>query len=549
MLGGVRPSGTRRSWWLREALAAEAVAAPQLATAAPPLRGTTTADVVVVGGGYTGMWAALRLTELEPGARVVLLEADICGGGPSGRNGGFVTNWWDEFPTLMERYGEVGARAMGEAIEAAVDDVGAFCAEHGIDAWYTKAGSLSVSAAPAQDGAWDEAVSALGAHGLGDRLVPMSAEEVASRVRSPVFRDGAFMPGAATVQPAALARGLRRVLLERGVAIFEGTEAVEIDGHDRGPFGALGARARRAPSRRGNDVGLRPVRVRTRSSGGDSEGEVLAASAILAMNAWAAAWPWFGRRLVTWSSYIVLTEPIPDRLADLGWTGGEGVADAEVNFATGQAHVTLDRPVPAVDLQARVEKIGYGLTPLADTPQAGDDPQERARRSWLRRVLLVAPAAVFAVVTMLAGPTRMADWRWRLALLAVATLVQFGVGWPFLREAARRARRRTANMDTLIAVGTLAAYGYSVVQLLAGGMELYFETAILLIAFLTLGRYLEARARGRAGQAIRALLELDAKRTAFPPELSRGMKQRLCLAKTLVHDPAGADRREGPGRR
>jgi cation-transporting ATPase V len=189
----------------------------------------------------------------------------------------------------------------------------------------------------------------------------------------------------------------------------------------------------------------------------------------------------------------------------------EGVADAEVNFATGQAHVTLDRPVPAVDLQARVEKIGYGLTPLADTPQAGDDPEERARRSWLRRVILVAPAAVFAVVTMLAGPTRMADWRWRLALLAVATLVQFGVGWPFLREAARRARRRTANMDTLIAVGTLAAYGYSVVQLLAGGMELYFETAILLIAFLTLGRYLEARARGRAGQAIRALLELSAK--------------------------------------
>ena len=66
-------------------------------------------------------------------------------------------------------------------------------------------------------------------------------------------------------------------------------------------------------------------------------------------------------------------------------------------------------------------------------------------------------------------------------------------------------------MDTLIAVGTLAAYGFSVVQLLTGGMELYFETAILLIAFLTLGRYFEARARGRAGQAIRALLELGAK--------------------------------------
>jgi copper-transporting P-type ATPase V len=189
----------------------------------------------------------------------------------------------------------------------------------------------------------------------------------------------------------------------------------------------------------------------------------------------------------------------------------DGVADAEVNLATGRAHVTLERPLPTADLQARVARIGYGLTPLAETPSGGDDLEERARRSWRRRVWLVAPAAVFAVATMLAGPTLMEDGRWRLALFAVATLVQFGIGWPFLREAARRARRGSANMDTLIAVGTLAAYSFSVVQLLTGGMELYFETAILLIAFLTLGRYFEARARGRAGQAIRALLELGAK--------------------------------------
>jgi copper-transporting P-type ATPase V len=189
----------------------------------------------------------------------------------------------------------------------------------------------------------------------------------------------------------------------------------------------------------------------------------------------------------------------------------DGVADAEVNLATGRAHLTLQRPLPTAELQARVARIGYGLTPLAETPGGGDDLEERARRSWQRRVILVAPAAVFAVATMLAGPTLMEDPGWRLALFAVATLVQFGIGWPFLREAARRARRGTANMDTLIAVGTLAAYGFSVVQLLTGGMELYFETAILLIAFLTLGRYFEARARGRAGQAIRALLELGAK--------------------------------------
>ena len=353
MLGGVRPSGSRRSWWLREALATEAAAAPHLASAAPALRGTTTADVVIVGGGYTGLWAALRITELEPGARVVMLEADICGGGTSGRNGGFVTNWWDEFPTLLERYGEEGARAMGDAMETAVDEVGAVCVAHGIDAWYTKAGSLSVSAAPAQDGSWDEAVRALRGHGLEDRLVPVSADEVAARVRSPVFRAGAFMPSAATVQPAALARGLRRVVLERGVVIAEGTEVVEIDGVRPGPFGRLGAGARRAPSRRGNGRGLRPVRVRTRSAAGD--GEILAGSAVVAINAWAAGWPWFAQRLVTWSSYIVLTQPIPDRLADIGWTGGEGVADARFTL-----HYLRTTPDGRIALGGGGGRAGFG---------------------------------------------------------------------------------------------------------------------------------------------------------------------------------------------
>jgi glycine/D-amino acid oxidase-like deaminating enzyme len=353
VLGGVRPSAGRRSWWLREALAAEAVGGPHLASAAPPLRGTITADVVIVGGGYTGLWTALRVAELEPGARVVLLEADICGGGPSGRNGGFVTNWWDEFPTLLSRYGAEGARAVGAAMEAAVDEVGAFCAAHAVDAWYTKAGSLTVSAAPAQDGAWSASVEALARHGLGGRLVPMTAAEVAARVRSPVFRDGVFMPGAATIQPATLARGLRRVALERGVVIAEGTEVVEIDGQRPGVLGALGAGARRAPARRGTAGGLRPVRVRTRSEHG--EGEVLAGSAVVALNAWAAAWPWFGRRLVTWSSYIVLTEPIQERIADLGWTGGEGLADARFTL-----HYLRTTPDGRIALGGGGGRAGFG---------------------------------------------------------------------------------------------------------------------------------------------------------------------------------------------
>jgi glycine/D-amino acid oxidase-like deaminating enzyme len=277
--------------------------------------------VVVLGGGYTGLWAAWHLTEQAPDARIVILEADICGGGPSGRNGGFATGWWDELPTLIERHRRDGALEIARAIDDAIDAIGAWCDAHGVDAWYTRAGSLAVSAAPAQDGIGQDAVEACRALGVGDRFVAFTPDEVGARVRSPVARGGVFMPHAATIQPAILARGLRRVLLERGVTIHEGTTAVEVDGERPGSLGRLGAGSRRAPAGR---VG-RPVRVRTASAVG--EGEVVARSAIVALNAWAAGWPSFGRRLVTWSSYIVLTEPIPDKLEEIGWTGGEGLSD------------------------------------------------------------------------------------------------------------------------------------------------------------------------------------------------------------------------------
>jgi glycine/D-amino acid oxidase-like deaminating enzyme len=312
-LDGIRP-GARRSYWLREALAAE----PPMLSAdvvAPPLTGNGRADFAILGGGYTGLWTAIRLTELAPGARIVVVESDICGGGASGRNGGFVTGWWDELPALIARFGEDEAVRTARAVDAAMDQIGAWAAANGVDAWYTWAGFVSVSAAPAQDGAWSEAVAACARLSLADRWHALAPDEVAARIRSPVFRGGAFMSRAATVQPAALARGLRRVALERGVVIHERTRVASLEGGGHGS-----------------------VVVATASAGGP--GLILADQVVVALNAWAAAWPDFGRRLVTWSSYIVLTEPIPDRLAELGWTGGEGVADAR--FALHYARTTPD---------------------------------------------------------------------------------------------------------------------------------------------------------------------------------------------------------------
>jgi cation-transporting ATPase V/Cu+-exporting ATPase len=212
-----------------------------------------------------------------------------------------------------------------------------------------------------------------------------------------------------------------------------------------------------------------------------------------------------------------------------------GVARAEVNFATKTAHVVLGTdvagPTTVDSLVAAVGKAGYELRPspssspgastvgssvtvAAERSAIGDevegDEEAAAQRSWGWRVLVAWPLGLATMAVAFwphAMSTAWAPW----AQLALATPVQFVVGWPFLREAARRAWRFSANMDTLVGIGTLAAYVFSVVQLVHRGEHLYFETAALLIAFLVLGRYFEARAKRRAGKAIRALLELGAK--------------------------------------
>ncbi len=290
--------GQRRSWWLREALAAEAPS--QLA---PSLFGDARADVAIVGGGYTGMWTAYLLGEIAPQTRIVLLEADICGGGPSGRSGGFLHGWWEDLPYLVERYGPAEGLRIAEASDEVVAGIGEWCARHGVDAHYVPNGYLRVNAFPKVADDWGSSIADLERLGAPGQLVHLDRDAVQQRCASPAFGNGVFMPSAATVQPALLARGLRGVLLERGVEIHEGT-AVE-----------------RMESRPGG------VRMHT------ARGSVTAERGVLAVNAWAAGWPGFRTRVLAWGSYIVLTEPIPDRLAALGWTGGEAIADSRFTIS------------------------------------------------------------------------------------------------------------------------------------------------------------------------------------------------------------------------
>jgi glycine/D-amino acid oxidase-like deaminating enzyme len=325
--------GIKRAWWLREALAAERMAGGALP--APPLRGNEVADVAIVGGGYTGMWAAYFLTERDPGMRIVICEQDICGGGPSGRNGGFVHGWWEQLPYLVKRYGPEGGLAIAREADEVVDGIGAFCAEHGVDAWFRKGGYLAAHAFPGVDSGFGATAEKIARLGGRDELVTWDPGRVQRTCASPAFRDGLFMRSAASIQPARLARGLRRVLLERGVVIHEQTPVRRID-----PRAGHGG-----PGQPG--VGLVTDR-----------GTVLAREAVLAVNAWAAGWPGHRLRLLAWGSYMLVTERMPDRLEALGWTGDELISDTRFTISyfrtTADGRIAFGAGVGAAGFDGRI---------------------------------------------------------------------------------------------------------------------------------------------------------------------------------------------------
>lgn len=282
----------RRSLWLEAALAVEGDD-----PATPPLRGDVEADVCIVGGGYTGLWTAIALLEAEPSTRVVLLEADICGGAASGRNGGFCLSWWPKIQTLVDRVGAREAVELARASAQAIDDLGDFCAREGIDAHFRKAGWIWTATSPAQEGAWAGAVKTC--EQLGERPFELlDRDEVRRRLGSAAHRGGVFEAQAATVQPALLARGLRTAAVRRGLTL-----------HERSPMVALD---------------------RARGRVATPAGSVRADTIVLATNAWLSQVPGLRRAVVPISSDVVATEPIPELLEEIGWTGGEAVSNSRL---------------------------------------------------------------------------------------------------------------------------------------------------------------------------------------------------------------------------
>ena len=187
-----------------------------------------------------------------------------------------------------------------------------------------------------------------------------------------------------------------------------------------------------------------------------------------------------------------------------------GVARATVNFAAAEASVSsADGLLDPTQLEAAVRKIGYTIA-VREPSQITDSIEQRFSAEARRQLGNLIPAVLLTIPVALLGMigemTRPKEW-WALVLSAP---VVFVLGRQFHQGAFKRARARSASMDTLISLGTLAAFGYSAWARLAD-RPTFFEVSAIIVTFILLGRYLEARAKGQAGNAISALLALGAK--------------------------------------
>jgi glycine/D-amino acid oxidase-like deaminating enzyme len=322
------------AWWLEDALAAEEP------LDAPPLAGDRSADVAIVGGGYTGLWTALALRERDPSLDVVLVEAEICGAGPSGRNGGFIHGYWAALASTLPLLGEERALALASAGERIVPAVRERFGER---VSLREGGMLMVSASPGQDEAVERAIAVAASVGRPDQAVPRSRGELPS---SPVFRRGVWFPDGATVHPGRLVRALRRAAIEAGVVVHERTPALRVrDGEVTTPGGTLRAR-----------------------------------EVVLATNAFLTGWQPAGRHLTNFGSYVVLTEPAPELLAAIGWTRGEAIVDGRMFL-----HYFRTTDDGRVLMGSGSGPIGF--RGVVDERFSGDEPTAARAEAGLRRLL------------------------------------------------------------------------------------------------------------------------------------------------------------------
>ncbi|MCP4962055.1 MAG: FAD-dependent oxidoreductase [Actinomycetia bacterium] len=267
-----------------------------------PLVGQASADLCIVGGGFTGLWTAVQALEAEPGRSVVLLEAEVCGFGASSRNGGFCDaslthgflnglNHWPDDMAVLERLGADNLEAILATIERHNIDADAFCADE-----------VSMAVADWQVTDLAEAADTYARHGVAHTLLDQSGARAVAN--SATYLGGLASHGAvALVDPARLAWGLKRVARELGTKIHDQSRVTSID-----------------------EQGSR-LCVST------ERGSVVADRVVVATNAWAEPVRQMRRYVVPVYDHVLMTEPLSSQqLAAIGWEGREGLNDSGNQF-------------------------------------------------------------------------------------------------------------------------------------------------------------------------------------------------------------------------
>lgn len=270
----------------------------------PPLEGVREADVAVVGAGYTGLWTALRLKELEPKLAVAILEQGITAYGASGRNAGMLGETIDHSHELaVAHFGRDEAARLATLGRENLAELLGFLAKHGIDCDLERSGMLHVALLPAQVPELRAALECSRSLGI-THLRLLDADEVRSEIHCARYQGGLFNPGSAILDPVKLALGLKREALRLGVTCFEGTRVTSLESAGAG------------------------VRLRTPT------GELRAAKAILATSAYThQLLPGLRFRFIPLYDYILVSEPLSASQREaIGWRRRQGVADVRTFF-------------------------------------------------------------------------------------------------------------------------------------------------------------------------------------------------------------------------
>ena len=264
----------------------------------PALGGDLRCDMAVVGGGFAGIATAYYLKKAQPSLKVAVLEGYVIGYGASGRNAGFAMTTFGLMMSITKMlFGPEKTRQSHRYMERAVDLVGELVAEHKLDCDYERPGFLRIATTPAYSKRIEEEVKLVKSLGLTG-VDWIEADEVQKRVKSPLYMGAWWEPRCALVNPARLAREMKRVAMQFGAEVYERTPVLEIK---RGTLGFT---------------------IKT------PKGNVTASKIALATNAYSLSIPELKAMQQPVWTYIVLTEPLTrGQLDEMGWQGREGIED------------------------------------------------------------------------------------------------------------------------------------------------------------------------------------------------------------------------------